>query len=121
MMMTMIIIIAKSIFTVLIIVTVSPTTSISPPYLTRKLEVPCLLQQQLHVMEVLRQDGPARPHEVQDVAEHPTVPAQGRRWCSGAVWRSGAWCAGCNSGVVLFSVVYCGEECCSVVQGDVLW
>ena len=54
MLMIMIIIIAKSIFIVLIIVTVSPTTSISPPYLTRKLEVPCLLQQQLHVMEVLR-------------------------------------------------------------------
>ena len=41
---------------------------------TLKLVVVCLLQQELQLTEVVRQERSARPHEVQDVLEHLPVP-----------------------------------------------
>ena len=41
---------------------------------TLKLVVVCLLQQELQLTEVVRQERPAGPHEVQDVLEHLPVP-----------------------------------------------
>ena len=46
--------------------------------LTRKLEVLGLLQQELDVGEVLREDWAAGSHEVEDVAEHASISDKGR-------------------------------------------
>ena len=42
--------------------------------LTWKLEVLRLLQEKLQVLEVVRQDWPAGPHEIEDVPEHSAIP-----------------------------------------------
>ena len=41
---------------------------------TLKLVVVGLLQQQVQLLEVVRQERPASPHEVEDMLEHLPVP-----------------------------------------------